>query len=178
MSRNRFFLAFGISLSVLTTGCMASSADVSQENAVEAAIDDTGYTEDEVSDIKAEDMGGYYSVSFATPKGTFAFEINKNGIIKSRSFEKTEEPAREPETKPVSKTPDEQEDQEQNRENEIRQRALTAAVNNIGVTEADITDPNVAIDGDTAEVTFDLAGNRWHVTVNTTDFQAVSTWYE
>lgn len=175
------FLVIGLTL----TGCKSGPV-VSADNASEVALDDAGFDAGEVTDLTVSDSGSGYSISFATSKGVFHYEISPKGLIEERKFEKSIAPTSEKKPEPT-KNDSKQNSQaskssvkpsspetpsaastasSQKERSESEEMAVTLALNNAGLEESEVTNIQVTGNGDEATVTFNYGNYENVVTVD------------
>lgn len=173
------------SMLLFVPGCQKADK-VSQDDAIEVALDDAGFEQSEVTDINASEDNGDYVVTFTTPNGSFTYTITEEGIIDGRKFSKdkpAEKDKKEEENKEEDQKAEEdkkaQEEQKKNEDAAVQEEqknlAITLALNNAGVTEAMVSDITCEIDGNNAVVEFDYGNYHNTIRVNLAEERVTSS---
>ena len=124
-----FLTAFGL----LLTGCGKSGLEITKDDILEVARDDANATKSECENISIKEQKGSYIVSFNTNGGSYEYKIGKDGIIKERSFKRTEkeetteteEPAKEEKSTTTTKK---EEEKSSTSFDESQQQAINSAL--------------------------------------------------
>ena len=195
MSADKLLKA-GLAVSLLfLAGCKAGP-EVTADDAAEVALDDAGFAPADVTSLTSDPAadGNGFTVSFHTPRGVFTYEISSGGLIQDRKYqkdpqtapvesgetpekqeqaEKQEEPQKETKSENTEKKESKKEDQKKRSAEE--ESAISLALGNAGLTESDVTDLNVSMNGDTATVTFYYGEYRNTVQVDVANGQVISS---
>ena len=177
-----FLTAFGL----LLTGCSKSGLEITKDDILEVARDDANATKSECENVSIKEQKGSYIVSFNTNGGSYEYKIGKDGIIKERSFKrtekeettKTEEPAKEETTKKEEKsTSTKKEESTSTSFDESQQQAINSALANSGLEQDDVTNITCTLDSNTNQytVTFVLNGVTTTAVVDAATFTVIST---
>lgn len=179
-----FLTAFGL----LLTGCSKSGFEITKDDILEVARDDANATKSECENVSIKEQKGSYIVSFNTNGGSYEYKIGKDGIIKERSFKrtekeettKTEEPAKEETTKKEetsTSTKKEEEKSSITSFDENQQKAINSALANSGLEQSDVSNITCSLDSNTNQytVTFVLNDVTTTATVDAATFTVIST---
>ena len=162
------------------------------------ALDDAGFAPADVTSLTSDAAadGDGFTVSFHTPRGVFTYEISSGGLIEDRKYQKDpqsapvesgetpedqaqaakqEEPQKETKSENTEKKESKKEDQKKAARSAEEETAISLALGNAGLTESDVTDLNVSMDGDTATVTFYYGEYRNTVQVDVANGQVISS---
>lgn len=175
-----FLTAFGL----LLTGCSKSGFEITKDDILEVARDDANATKSECENVSIKEQKGSYIVSFNTNGGSYEYKIGKDGIIKERSFKRTEkEEKTETEQKveePVKKeesTTTKKEEKTSTSFDENQQQAINSALANSGLVQDDVSNITCSLDSNTNQytVTFVLNNVTTTATVDAATFTVIST---
>lgn len=181
-----FLAAFGL----LLTGCSKSGFEITKDDILEVARDDTNATKSECENVSIKEQKGSYIVSFNTNGGSYEYKIGKDGIIKERSFkrgakeettetEKVEEPVKEESTKKEEKSTTSKKEEEKSSTSfdENQQKAINSALANSGLEQSDVTNITCSLDSNTNQytVTFVLNDVTNTAVVDAATFTVIST---
>lgn len=136
MLRNKWIRCFAcVMLTFLCSACSPKTIEVPKENALIVCLDEVGVKEKDVSNIDIQEKDGYL-IHFDYKNKKYTFKVSSSGLIRSRNVEKTEEPkVEEPKVEaPVL--------------SEAEKGAKQAALNNAGLTEADVENISVKTNAD------------------------------
>lgn len=183
---NRKSLIFLTAFGLLLTGCSKSGLEITKSDILEVARDDANATKSECENESIKEQKGSYIVSFNTNGGSYEYKIGKDGIIKERSFKrtekeettKTEEPAKEETTKKEEKsTTTKKEEKSSTSFDESQQQAINSALANSGLEQSDVSDITCSLDSNTNQytVTFVLNGVTTTAVVDAATFTVIST---
>lgn len=172
-----FLTAFGL----LLTGCSKSGFEITKDDILEVARDDANATKSECENVSIKEQKGSYIVSFNTNGGSYEYKIGKDGIIKERSFKrtekeettKTEEPAKEEEKSTSTK----KEESTSTSFDESQQQAINSALANSGLEQSDVSNITCNLDSNTNQytVTFVLNDVTTTAVVDAATFTVIST---
>lgn len=178
---NRKSLIFLTAFGLLLTGCSKSGLEITKSDILEVARDDANATKSECENESIKEQKGSYIVSFNTNGGSYEYKIGKDGIIKERSFKrtekeettKTEEPAKEEKSTTTKK----EEEKSSTSFDESQQQAINSALANSGLEQSDVSDITCSLDSNTNQytVTFVLNGVTTTAVVDATTFTVIST---
>ena len=173
-----FLTAFGL----LLTGCSKSGLEITKSDILEVARDDANATKSECENVSIKEQKGSYIVSFNTNGGSYEYKIGKDGIIKERSFKRTEkeetteteEPAKEEKSTTTTKK---EEEKSSTSFDESQQQAINSALANSGLEQSDVSDITCSLDSNTNQytVTFVLNGVTTTAVVDAATFTVIST---
>ena len=173
-----FLTAFGL----LLTGCSKSGLEITKSDILEVARDDANATKSECENESIKEQKGSYIVSFNTNGGSYEYKIDKDGIIKERSFKRgtkeesteTEEPAKEEKSTTTTKK---EEEKSSTSFDESQQQAINSALANSGLEQSDVSDITCSLDSNTNQytVTFVLNGVTTTAVVDAATFTVIST---
>lgn len=179
---NRNSLIFLTAFGLLLTGCSKSGLEITKSDILEVARDDANATKSECENESIKEQKGSYIVSFNTNGGSYEYKIGKDGIIKERSFKrtekeettKTEEPAKEEKSTTTKK---EEEKSSSTSFDESQQQAINSALANSGLAQSDVSDITCSLDSNTNQytVTFVLNGVTTTAVVDAATFTVIST---
>ncbi|MDO4466007.1 MAG: hypothetical protein Q4C49_03245, partial [Bacillota bacterium] len=131
MLRNKWIRCFAcVMLTFLCSACSPKTIEVPKENALIVCLDEVGVKEKDVSNIDIQEKDGYL-IHFDYKNKKYTFKVSSSGLIRSRNVEKTDEPKVEA---PVL--------------SEAEKGAKQAALNNAGLTEADVENISVKTNAD------------------------------
>lgn len=172
-----FLTTFGL----LLTGCSKSGFEITKDDILEVARDDANATKSECENVSIKEQKGSYIVSFNTNGGSYEYKIDRDGIIKERSFkrgakeettetEKVEEPVKEETTKKEEKSSTTSFDDNQ-------QQAINSALANSGLVQDDVSNITCSLDSNTNQytVTFVLNDVTTTAVVDAATFTVIST---
>lgn len=146
----------------LLVGCGGQSLKITKDDVLEVAEDDANVSKDDCSDVSVKKGVDYYTVKFTTDKGNYTYKIGLDGKIQSRSYGKsasgntTTDDKTSTETK--TETKKEQKSSATNLD-EKQQAAVDAVLNNMALTEADVTDVQCTLSEDGSQYTVTMANN-------------------
>ena len=179
---NRNSLIFLTAFGLLLTGCSKSGLEITKSDILEVARDDANTTKSECENESIKEQKGSYIVSFNTNGGSYEYKIGKDGIIKERSFKrtekeettKTEEPAKEEKSTTTKK---EEEKSSTTSFDEGQQQAINSALANSGLEQSDVSNITCTLDSNTNQytVTFVLNGVTTTAVVDAATFTVIST---
>lgn len=179
---NRNSLIFLTAFGLLLTGCSKSGLEITKSDIVEVARDDANATKSECENESIKEQKGSYIVSFNTNGGSYEYKIGKDGIIKERSFKRTEkeetteteEPAKEEKSTTTTKK---EEEKSSTSFDESQQQAINSALANSGLEQSDVSDITCSLDSNTNQytVTFVLNGVTTTAVVDAATFTVIST---
>ena len=179
---NRNSLIFLTAFGLLLTGCSKSGLEITKSDILEVARDDANATKSECENVSIKEQKGSYIVSFNTNGGSYEYKIGKDGIIKERSFKRTEkeetteteEPAKEEKSTTTTKK---EEEKSSTSFDESQQQAINSALANSGLEQSDVSDLTCSLDTNTNQytVTFVLNGVTTTAVVDAATFTVIST---
>ena len=179
---NRNSLIFLTAFGLLLTGCSKSGLEITKSDIVEVARDDANATKSECENESIKEQKGSYIVSFNTNGGSYEYKIGTDGIIKERSFKRTEkeetteteEPAKEEKSTTTTKK---EEEKSSTSFDESQQQAINSALANSGLEQSDVSDITCSLDSNTNQytVTFVLNGVTTTAVVDAATFTVIST---
>lgn len=179
---NRNSLIFLTAFGLLLTGCSKSGLEITKSDILEVARDDANATKSECENESIKEQKGSYIVSFNTNGGSYEYKIGKDGIIKERSFKRTEkeetteteEPAKEEKSTTTTKK---EEEKFSTSFDESQQQAINSALANSGLEQSDVSDITCSLDSNTNQytVTFVLNGVTTTAVVDAATFTVIST---
>lgn len=177
---NRNSLIFLTAFGLLLTGCSKSGLEITKSDILEVARDDANTTKSECENESIKEQKGSYIVSFNTNGGSYEYKIGKDGIIKERSFKRTEkeekteteEPAKEEKSTTTKK-----EEKSSTSFDESQQQAINSALANSGLGQDDVSDITCSLDSNTNQytVTFVLNDVTTTAVVDAATFTVIST---
>lgn len=163
--------------SLLLSGCVKGPT-VTEENALEVAVDDsnTDMTEVTSSDMKKED--GVFKVEFTTESGKYSYTVGSDGLVVDRKYEPgaaEEERIEQAKEEPKEESPK----QEENKDDE-KTRAENSALSNVGLSREDVTSITSELNAEQTQYTVVIvsAGNTTTCIVNAETGEVVSTVFE
>ena len=182
---------------LLFTGCAGNDLKITKNDVLEVARDDANATKSECKNVSVEKGVDYYTVNFDTDTGSYSYKIGFDGLIQERSYGKsasgntsteasseTQEQTTEEKTETKKTTKKKKKTTEKSEKTESastvdanQQQALTAALNNVGLEQSDVTDITCTLSEDQSSylVTFNNGGTINQVTVDATSFTVLST---
>ena len=179
---NRKSLIFLTAFGILLTGCSKSGLEITKSDILEVARDDANATKSECENVSIKEQKGSYIVSFNTNGGSYEYKIGKDGIIKERSFKRTEkeetteteEPAKEEKSTTTTKK---EEEKSSTSFDESQQQAINSALANSGLEQSDVSDITCSLDSNTNQytVTFVLNDVTTTAVVDAATFTVIST---
>lgn len=179
---NRKSLIFLTAFGILLTGCSKSGLEITKSDILEVARDDANATKSECDNVSIKEQKGSYIVSFNTNGGSYEYKIGKDGIIKERSFKRTEkeetteteEPAKEEKSTTTTKK---EEEKSSTSFDESQQQAINSALANSGLEQSDVSDITCSLDSNTNQytVTFVLNDVTTTAVVDAATFTVIST---
>lgn len=182
-----FLTAFGL----LLTGCGKSGLEITKDDILEVARDDANATKSECENISIKEQKGSYIVSFNTNGGSYEYKIGKDGIIKERSFKRTEkeekteteqkveEPVKEEKSTTTKKeeTSNKKDESSSTSFDDSQQQAINSALANSGLEQDDVSNITCSLDSNTNQytVTFVLNDVTTTAVVDAATFTVIST---
>lgn len=159
--RNSFII---LASTLLLTGCGNSELEITQNDILEVARDDTNATKKECSNVSIQEEKKYYTVSFDTNTGSYEYKIGKDGIIQERNYKRSNSDEEVSSTEPVEEKKEEtktktetetkkEEKKESTSFDENQQAAINAALANAGLGQEDVTDIGCTLDEATQQYT-------------------------
>lgn len=88
--------------SLLLFGCSSTDIVISEEDALEVALDNESINEEDITDQKIKKNGDSYTITFNTKDGSYTYTVGTNGILTGKKFvpvETEEEESKEEEKK-------------------------------------------------------------------------------
>lgn len=146
---NKKYIPFIIT-SLLLCGC-AKGPNVSEENALEVAVDDSDVDMSEVtsSDVKKSD--GAYKIVFTTESGKYTYTVGTDGLVQDRKYEpgeSEEQVIEEEKGEPVDNGP-----KVEDNTDEEKTRAEEAALANVGLSKDEVTSITSELNAEKTEYT-------------------------
>lgn len=182
-----FLTAFGL----LLTGCSKSGLEITKDDILEVARDDANATKSECENVSIKEQKGSYIVSFNTNGGSYEYKIGKDGIIKERSFKRTEkeekteteqkveEPVKEEKSTTTKKeeTSNKKDESSSTSFDDSQQQAINSALANSGLEQDDVSNITCSLDSNTNQytVTFVLNDVTTTTVVDAATFTVIST---
>lgn len=182
-----FLTAFGL----LLTGCGKSGLEITKDDILEVARDDANATKSECENVSIKEQKGSYIVSFNTNGGSYEYKIGKDGIIKERSFKRTEkeekteteqkveEPVKEEKSTTTKKeeTSNKKDESSSTSFDDSQQQAINSALANSGLEQDDVSNITCSLDSNTNQytVTFVLNDVTTTAVVDAATFTVIST---
>lgn len=182
-----FLTAFGL----LLTGCSKSGLEITKDDILEVARDDANATKSECENVSIKEQKGSYIVSFNTNGGSYEYKIGKDGIIKERSFKRTEkeekteteqkveEPVKEEKSTTTKKeeTSNKKDESSSTSFDDSQQQAINSALANSGLEQDDVSNITCSLDSNTNQytVTFVLNDVTTTAVVDAATFTVIST---
>ena len=174
--RNSFII---LASTLLLTGCGNSELEITKNDILQVARDDTNATKKECSNVSIQEEKKYYTVSFDTTTGSYEYKIGKDGIIQDRNYKRSnsEETQAVSSTEPIEEKKEETKKEESTSFDENQQQAINAALANAGLGQEDVTDIGCTLDEATQQytVTFNFQGTNNTSTVDAQSFAVLST---
>ena len=159
-----------------------SGIEVTLEDSVIVAMDDSNVSEEEITSLSKEEKKGNYYIVFETATGHYEYKIGKDGRIKDRDYQSVtnenveeekkeeEEVQPEPEEKPAEENKDEISE-------DAKKRALEAACINMGIDTSAPQNVQVTMEEGQLVVRFDFGeGVTYVATVDPNSFVATSSY--
>lgn len=176
MKTRSLIFALAAGGSVLFSGC-SQGLQVSVEDATEVALDDSNNLQDNVTNLEAKEDGNKYKVSFTVDSGTYQYTINKDGIIEDCDYEKNNGEAAGQEQKSETSKEKKQESESAPEGMISKEDAVTAALNNAGLSKEDVTNLDAKLNSAKTEYTveFDFGDSRNQVTVDAASGEVLSS---
>lgn len=182
-----FLTAFGL----LLTGCSKSGLEITKDDILEVARDDANATKSECENVSIKEQKSSYIVSFNTNGGSYEYKIGKDGIIKERSFKRTEkeekteteqkveEPVKEEKSTTTKKeeTSNKKDESSSTSFDDSQQQAINSALANSGLEQDDVSNITCSLDSNTNQytVTFVLNDVTTTAIVDAATFTVIST---
>jgi len=182
-----FLTAFGL----LLTGCSKSGLEITKDDILEVARDDANATKSECENVSIKEQKGSYIVSFNTNGGSYEYKIGKDGIIKERSFKRTEkeekteteqkveEPVKEEKSTTTKKeeTSNKKDESSSTSFDDSQRQAINSALANSGLEQDDVSNITCSLDSNTNQytVTFVLNDVTTTAVVDAATFTVIST---
>ena len=149
---------------VLLTGCV-SGPNVTEENALEVAIDDSNNDPSEVTASKVTKKDGIYTVVFTTESGQYTYHIGTDGLIKDRNYTNEITLEANPEVEEET-APKEEEKKEEPKTDDREAAAIEAALSNVGLSRDQTTSVTTSLNEDGSQYTVTIvAGDSTTVCV-------------
>lgn len=195
-------LKAGLAASLLfLAGCKAGP-EVTAQDAAEVALDDAGFTPESVTNLTSDASEEGFTVSFHTDRGIFTYVISSGGLIEDRKYQKDQlsvpvetgesgedaesaakedavsdkdSDASDTESKKDSSKKDTKKETSGRKRTPDEETAVSLALNNAGLTESDVADLDVTVNGDTATVTFRYGDYLNTVEVDVANGQVISS---
>ena len=184
-------LIFLTALGLLLTGCSKSGLEITKDDILEVARDDANATKSECENVSIKEQKGSYIVSFNTNGGSYEYKIGKDGIIKERSFKRTEkeekteteqkveEPVKEEKSTTTKKeeTSNKKDESSSTSFDDSQQQAINSALANSGLEQDDVSNITCSLDSNTNQytVTFVLNDVTTTAVVDAATFTVIST---
>lgn len=184
-------LIFLTALGLLLTGCSKSGLEITKDDILEVARDDANATKSECENVSIKEQKGSYIVSFNTNGGSYEYKIGKDGIIKERSFKRTEkeekteteqkveEPVKEEKSTTTKKeeTSNKKDESSSTSFDDSQQQAINSALANSGLEQDDVSNITCSLDSNTNQytVTFVLNDVTTTTVVDAATFTVIST---
>lgn len=191
MMVKRNSLIFLTALGLLLTGCSKSGLEITKDDILEVARDDANATKSECENVSIKEQKGSYIVSFNTNGGSYEYKIGKDGIIKERSFKRTEkeekteteqkveEPVKEEKSTTTKKeeTSNKKDESSSTSFDDSQQQAINSALANSGLEQDDVSNITCSLDSNTNQytVTFVLNDVTTTTVVDAATFTVIST---
>lgn len=191
MMVKRNSLIFLTALGLLLTGCSKSGLEITKDDILEVARDDANATKSECENVSIKEQKGSYIVSFNTNGGSYEYKIGKDGIIKERSFKRTEkeekteteqkveEPVKEEKSTTTKKeeTSNKKDESSSTSFDDSQQQAINSALANSGLEQDDVSNITCSLDSNTNQytVTFVLNDVTTTAVVDAATFTVIST---
>lgn len=162
--------------SLLLTGCV-SGPNVTEENALEVAIDDSNNDPEEVTASKVTKKDGVYTVVFTIESGQYTYKVGTDGLIKERNF--TNEITLQPDEQHPVEQPKQEEPKEETKNDDREANAIDAALNNVGLTREQTTSINTSLSEDGSQYTVTIVAGDSTTTcvVDATTGNVISTMF-
>ena len=136
-------------LSLLLTGCVQGPT-VTEENALEVAIDDSNNDSSEVLESEVTKKDNVYNIVFTTEAGQYTYKVGTDGLVKERDF------SSETTLEMTENDPESKEEKKDEKIEDKENNAINAALSNVGLSR----DQTTSI---TADLTED--GTQYTVTI-------------
>ena len=140
--------------SILFTGCV-SGPNVTEENALEVAIDDSNNNAADVTASEVTKKDNVYIVVFTTPNGQYTYQVGTDGLVKKRGFSTdiTLKQGPDEQTTEPSESKKNEENMEQPKTDDKETAAIDAALNNVGLTQDQTTSISTSLSEDGSQYT-------------------------
>lgn len=152
----------------LLSGCARNQIEITKEDALEIAIDETLQIDAEEIDSDVKENGDAFEVHLSSKAGNYTFLISKNGLIESRKFEQKAaiEKKEKEEVKQIEYT------------NE-QKKAIENVLNNLGVLESDVETMKIEDDANSGyKITMTLKNGKIAITTTDGAGQVLSTAFQ
>lgn len=161
--------------SFVLCGCVQAPS-VSEENALEVAVDDSNVDMAEVTSSEVKKSDGVYKVVFTTESGKYTYTVGTDGLIQDRDYKagETEEVQTE---QPEQKK--EEPKQEENTD-EKKTQAENSALSNVGLSRDQVSSITSELSADQTQYTVVIVAGDSRTTciVNANTGEVISTMFE
>lgn len=153
--------------SILLTGCV-SGPNVTEENALEVAIDDSNNDPAEVTASQVTKKDNVYTVIFTTENGQYTYKVGTDGLVKNRDFSNEitlsqDSAEQQPEQQDQ---PKQEEKKEEPKTDDKEAAAINSALSNVGLTRDQTTSVTASLNEDGTQYTVTIvAGDSTTVCV-------------
>lgn len=173
---NKKYIPF-ILTSFLLCGCV-QGPNVSEENALEVAVDDSNVDMAEVTSSNVKKSDGAYKVVFTTESGKYTYTIGMDGLIQDRDYKPGAAEEQELENKKESKK--ETDSKPEDNTDEKQARAENSALANVGLTRDQVSSITTDLSEDQTQFTIVIVAGDTTSTciVDANSGEVISTAFE